>query len=210
MRDDVLAAVRRALGDHRPEPAPRHAHTPTTGDLTVFIDRLEDYRAAVATCTESTLDQAVTDALLAASARSAVLPDGLPDAIAAAAATAGIELVRDDSLSHAALDAIDAVVTTCVGAASDTGTIALDHGPGQGRRALTLLPDHHVCLVRPNQVHASVPDLLAACSDSIRAGRPITWISGPSATSDIELVRVEGVHGPRHLVVLIVQPDSDG
>jgi L-lactate dehydrogenase complex protein LldG len=87
---------------------------------------------------------------------------------------------------------------------AETGTIALDHGPGQGRRILSLLPDTHICVIGTEQITTDVPEGLARLQGSITAGRPLTWISGPSATSDIELTRVEGVHGPRNLYVIIL------
>ena len=116
---------------------------------------------------------------------------------------AAVEIVGDDPpLTHAQLDAIDGTLTGCAVAIAETGTIILDGGSGQGRRVLSLLPDVHVCVVGSDQIAGSVPEAVAR----LDATRPQTWISGPSATSDIELQRVEGVHGPRRLVVLIVEP----
>ena len=116
----------------------------------------------------------------------------------------GVEVadaIDDDDLTAAELDRIDTVVTEARLGIAETGTIVLDHGPGQGRRALTLVPDRHVCIVRADQVVADVPDAVALLDPT----RPLTWISGPSATSDIELDRVEGVHGPRNLHVIVVR-----
>jgi len=114
----------------------------------------------------------------------------------------GVTLLVDDGLSPGALDAADGVITTAALAIAETGTIVLDGGPGQGRRALSLVPDYHLCVLRAGQVVGIVPEAL----DRLPPGRPCTWISGPSATSDIELDRVQGVHGPRTLEVILIGP----
>jgi len=120
---------------------------------------------------------------------------------------AEIKLAADEPpLSAAELDQMTGVVTGCVVAIAETGTIILDHGPGQGRRALTLVPDFHLVVVRADQVAADLADAFARLDPA----RPHTLISGPSATSDIELIRVEGVHGPRNLHVLLSERDQGG
>jgi L-lactate dehydrogenase complex protein LldG len=165
----------------------------------LFAERAADYRAVVERVpAESDLPAAVARAL-AGRGGPIVVPAGFPGEWLAAL-PAGTELVADEPpLSAAALDRIAGVVTGCAVAIAETGTIILDHGPGQGRRALTLVPDFHLVIVRADQVAADLADAFARCDP----GRPHTLISGPSATSDIELIRVEGVHGPRNLHVLL-------
>jgi L-lactate dehydrogenase complex protein LldG len=190
-REEILGRIRAALADRpQPPPVPRdyRGASGAGGDVDLFAERVADYRATVHR-------ETTTTAILAArGVTRIVVPDGfpytwLPD----------VTLVREPA-DIATLDDIDAVVTTCGVAIAETGTIVLDHGPGQGPRALTLVPDYHLAVVRADQIVAGVPDAVAALDPT----RPLTWISGPSATSDIELDRVEGVHGPRNLDVLIV------
>ena len=157
--------------------------------LDLFAERVADYRAVVERCTPAELPARIATAV---EGRVVVVPDGL-----------GVEVpgaTVDSGLTALELDSVDAVVTEAAVGVAETGTIVLDHGPGQGRRALTLVPDRHVCVVRGDQV---VPDVLDAVA-LLDPLRPQTWISGPSATSDIELDRVEGVHGPRTLHVVLV------
>jgi L-lactate dehydrogenase complex protein LldG len=204
-RDEVLARVRRALGDtDRAEQAPVPSrtgadHEPHADLVDLFAERVEDYRATVVRCTEDEVAAAIASAL--SGVASVVVPDGFPPQWLAGELD-GIHRVEDSQLTAAALDRVDAVLSTAAVGIAATGTIVLDHGPGQGRRALSLVPDVHVCLVRAAQVVADVPSAVSV----LDPGRPLTWVSGPSATSDIELDRVEGVHGPRTLNVIVVGP----
>ena len=194
-REEILARVRAATADALSPARPTlQPSGPVSVDL--FAERVADYRAVVERCSASDLPERLAAAL---GTRVVVVPDGLSLDLDAARA-AGARLVPDTALTWAELDALDAVLTESRVGIAETGTIILDHGPGQGRRAITLVPDHHVCVVRADQVVADVQDAVALLDPR----RPHTWISGPSATSDIELDRVEGVHGPRHLHVLVV------
>ena len=190
-RDDILTAVRAALADVSPAVSvPAAPRVPDRGDLvTLFVERVEDYRAVVTRCGAADLADVVAEAL---GARTCVVPPGLDLEVPNA--------VVDRGFTADELDAIDAVVTRARVGIAETGTIVLDHQPDQGRRAISLVPDLHVCIVDVSQVVADVPDAIAL----VDPARPLTWISGPSATSDIELDRVEGVHGPRTLHVVLV------
>lgn len=168
----------------------------------MFVERTEDYKAVVERANRAEAPARVAAAL--EGANGVLLPAGLGDDIVAAVDPS---MVREDPGTPDGLDAIEGVVTTCAAAIAQTGTIVLDHTEGQGRRALTLVPDLHVCLVQADQIHADVPAAVSALRASVEAGHPLTWISGPSATSDIELDRVEGVHGPRRLHVIVVTND---
>jgi len=176
----------------------------TRGDLTgeplldLLAGRLTDYRAVVRRTTEPEIGAAVRAALEQRGARRVVLPPGLN----IPGLPAGVEAVTDDGLSPQDLDAVDGVITGAAVAIAETGTIVLDGSPDQGRRAISLVPDYHLCIVRAAQVVEQVPEAVARLAASAHC--PLTWISGPSATSDIELKRVEGVHGPRTLEVILV------
>lgn len=200
-REEVLGRIRAAnaaAGSPAAAEPPRDyrttgAHPPGAPALLERLrDRLVDYRATVLDASPDGVPAAIRQALTGLDGR-VLVPPGLPDGWFPAG-------VADDGFSAAELDAFAAVVTGCAAACAETGTIALDGSPDQGRRALTLVPDVHVCVVRADQVVASVPELLARLDPA----RPITLVSGPSATSDIELERVEGVHGPRTLTVVLV------
>jgi L-lactate dehydrogenase complex protein LldG len=200
-REEVLARVRAALaGAPETVAVPRDYRHSGKGDaaelVARFAERVSDYRAEVHRVPEPGLAEVVARTL----ARTAVLavPADLPEDWLSAYRGE----VRRDPIPVSELDAPGvSVLTGCAVAIAETGTIVLDAGPAQGRRALTLVPDHHVCVVRADQIVATVPEGLSRLPDP---ARPLTFISGPSATSDIELDRVEGVHGPRRLAVLIV------
>ncbi len=177
---------------------------PAAEMIEVFVDRLIDYKAVVTRCPLADVSAAVAAFVAAESATRVVVPDGFPHEWLATATGSEAGMVRlDDTepLSVDELDGADGVVTTCAVAVAETGTIVLDGGAGQGRRALTLLPDLHIVVVTSDQLVARVPDAL----ERLDPRRPLTWISGPSATSDIELNRVEGVHGPRRLRVVVAE-----
>jgi L-lactate dehydrogenase complex protein LldG len=192
--------------NHAPTPWEYGRPTPVANPLELFIERVIDYKATVGRAAdESAVSALVARFLAVAAATSCAVPPGLEHAWLADAQAAGVELRYDDPpLSKEALDQTAAVLTTASVGMAETGTIALDHGPGQGRRILSLLPDTHICVIRASQIATDVPEALARQKAALQEGRPITWISGPSATSDIELSRVEGVHGPRNLYVIIV------
>jgi L-lactate dehydrogenase complex protein LldG len=192
-RDEILAGVRRALAaaDRSEVTVPRGYRDTAPADVDLFVERVADYRAEVVRCDEADVEARLAEALPPHS--QVVVPEGLPWDVPGAVVDAG-------PMTAADLDQLDAVVTTATVGIASTGTIVLSHGPGEGRRALTLVPDMHVCVVRADQVVADVPDAVALLDPA----RPTTWISGPSATSDIELDRVEGVHGPRTLHVIVV------
>jgi L-lactate dehydrogenase complex protein LldG len=200
-RTAILDRIRAALG-----PAPRRVEVPRdyrtggTASVELFVDRLVDYRATVRRCAAGDLAATLAESL--AGTEVLAVPLGIPEEwLTAYRGT----VVRDGDprpLSVADLDAPGVTALTgCAVAIAETGTLVLDAGPDQGRRALTLVPDHHVCVVHSGQVAAGVPDALARLADPVR---PLTFVSGPSATSDIELNRVEGVHGPRRLDVIVV------
>lgn len=209
-REEILGRVRAALADVGDRDA---AETPVpwtygrpvgTGDLDVigrFAERVADYRAEVRRCAAGDLGAAVLEALGPVETSAGVLGDATVRALV----PGPVPWLDDESLSPYELDEAAAVVTTATVGIANTGTIVLDHGPGQGRRAVTLVPDVHVCVVHADRIVDDVPAAVARLRESGAHVRPLTWISGPSATSDIELDRVEGVHGPRNLRVIVVE-----
>ncbi|MFC5668454.1 lactate utilization protein C [Kitasatospora misakiensis] len=207
-RDTVLARIRAALADvpseERPEDVPvprdyRRSHTaPGEDTVALFAERVADYRADVSRTDRAGLGEAVAAALTRRGVRRLALPDGFP----AELLPSGDWEWHSEPLDVPALDGLDGAITLARAGIAITGTIVLDAGAGQGRRALSLVPDYHLCIVGAEQIADDVPDALARLDPA----RPLTFISGPSATSDIELDRVEGVHGPRTLDVIIVEP----
>jgi L-lactate dehydrogenase complex protein LldG len=204
-RDELLKRVRQALRDVPAEEAPverayrrEGASGPDAAGL--FAERVADYDATVSRVDAGGLVDALAERCRRRGASRIAAPTDLP----AEWRPPAVELVEDRGLSNEALDGLDGVVTGCALAIAETGTIVLDSGARQGRRALTLVPDWHLCIVEENQVVETVPQGVELLEGAVREGRPITFVSGPSATSDIELSRVAGVHGPRTLDVLLV------
>jgi L-lactate dehydrogenase complex protein LldG len=231
-REQVLGRIRAAIADvpaeepalwsYATEPAPEADYVRdlalAAGERAdLFAERCDDYRATVTRCADE--PGAIRDAIVAAAARHGAHRLAIPaDLDAAWVADTDLELLTDDAgressdgvggadplgLDIGALDGVDGALSGCLLAIALTGTIVLDADAGQGRRALTLIPDLHICVVRAEQIIAGVPEAVARMRASADAGRPLTMISGPSATSDIQLVRVEGVHGPRRLEVIV-------
>jgi L-lactate dehydrogenase complex protein LldG len=208
-REDVLARVRAALADVPDDevPAdvtvPRDYRTGPTGDdvLSLFAENVVDYGAEVRRAAPNDPGDAISRALLSDRITRILVPDGFPHQLLPH--TPRLELVNDGAdLTNEDLDAIDAVATLAVVGIAETGTVVLAAGePGMGRRVASLLPDYHLCLIRRDQVVATVPEAMQRLAPM--RDRPLTFVSGGSATSDIELVRVEGVHGPRRLVVVL-------
>ncbi|MFI1479737.1 lactate utilization protein C [Streptomyces sp. NPDC020747] len=209
-RDLILARVRRALADVPRDDTPydqafergylrEHGDRSVEQTVELLAENLADYRARVHRCAADELAATIARLLAERGSTSVVVPTGLdPEWLAATDVTRVPDRLAG---TPDELDRVDSVVTACAVAIAETGTIVLDGGPDQGRRRITLVPDHHICVVRvPDQVVSSVPQGL----ERLDPARPLTWISGPSATSDIELDRVEGVHGPRTLEVVLV------
>jgi L-lactate dehydrogenase complex protein LldG len=217
-RTEILRRIRAALLDVSHREAPNMVRVPRdylTTDATSqaeqvdrFSERVAEYKATIRQVAAAGLPTAIAAALVARGVRTLVIPTDLPEFWLTG--VKGVRLLPDTHLTNEQIESSDGVLTAAAIGIAQTGTIVLDAGPGQGRRALTLLPDYHLCVIRADQIVGLVPEAVTLLHDAAQApGRPITWISGPSATSDIELSRVEGVHGPRSLEVLVVT-DADG
>jgi L-lactate dehydrogenase complex protein LldG len=213
-RDTVLGRVRRALADVPKDESPAAVHVPRDyrrgnerppHEVTdLFVDAVLDYGASVHRTTPGDLAPTVARICRARGIRTMAVAPGFPEQTVTAA---GVVVLRDETpMSHASLDRADAVATSAALGIAETGTIVLVSGAGMGRRAISLVPDVHVCVIREDQLVETVPAAMEALATS--ATRPITFISGGSATSDIELVRVQGVHGPRVLEVVLLAADG--
>lgn len=203
-RDDVLGRVRTALAGAGPAPDPARGYRQTDDSARAeiverFAARAGEYRATVR---RGAAGQTAS-LIAAACGERGVSRLGVPSDLPGAWIPDGVEAVVDSGLETHELDRLDGALTGSALAIAETGTVVLDGGPGQGRRALTLVPDLHVCVVEEERIVGIVPEAVAALEDAVRACRPLTLISGPSATSDIELSRVEGVHGPRTLEIIV-------
>ena len=216
-REEILWRIRRAtrdVEDERPEDVPVERGyrgedvAPREEIVARFAERAAEYEATIHRVAETDVPSAIAQALERRGVRRLVIPPGLPQEWV----PENVETLRDAArprLTKEELDESDGVLTGCALGIAQTGTIVLDAGEGQGRRALTLLPDYHLCVVREDQIVGLVPEAFARLEETVKdEGRAITFISGPSATSDIELNRVEGVHGPRTLEVLIFNPQD--
>ena len=207
-KDVILNRIRSALA-HAPDapevPRTYRQQSQQSRDaiLHEFIDIVTDYKATLIQCSPADVSTAIAKQLNTRALSSLLIPEGLPDSYTQA--LTGMTLVKDNNLSALELNGVDGVITACAVAIAQTGTLVLDGGAGQGRRALTLVPDYHLCVVRAGQVVGLVPEAVEALEPAMQARRPLTFISGPSATSDIELSRVEGVHGPRTLDIVLIK-----
>ena len=212
-KQEMLNTIRKAISDVPDSEIPGDIEVLRTyrrdGDLSgdevvkLFMERVGEYKATVKRVKQKDLVYTIDESCRREKVKQLVVPNGFPKEFLSASVKPIFDL-SDNPLSHGELDESDGVITTCACAIAQTGTIILDAGNGQGRRALTLVPDYHLCLVHEDQIVHLVPEGFSAMEKSVKQDRrPVTCISGPSATSDIELNRVEGVHGPRRLDVLI-------
>lgn len=202
-RSAILGRIREAFGKQPPSPPitrdyRQAASLDPATRLELFAERLADYNAGVYSCVESDLAHTIAQAMEARAKRSLVIPPAFP----LSWLPSGIEFIPDHALDYAALDRSEGALTASSVAIALTGTIILTHGPLEGRRALSLIPDYHLCIVRADRIFETAPEGMRALQSR---NNPITTISGPSATADIEMIRVKGVHGPRTLDVIITE-----
>jgi L-lactate dehydrogenase complex protein LldG len=211
-REEILRRIRTALNDvparESPDDVPvardyrRRDERPRAELIELLCERVSDYQADIRRVAAADVGAAVGSACAERGLSRVAVPPHLP----AQWLPDTVDVVEDRGLSAAELDRLDGAITGCAIAIAETGTLVLDGQALSGRRLLTLVPDHHICVVGADQVVGQVPEGVAALADAVAERRvPVTFVSGPSASSDIELSRVEGVHGPRHLLVLIAE-----
>jgi L-lactate dehydrogenase complex protein LldG len=202
-RDRVLERIRKANAKAAPSSCsiPRdydRSSTGSTGEtLALFEERLRDYDARVFPVRREEIAARAAEILREGNRQRIAVPAGLPIAWRAD----GPQWLADHELSVDVLNAVDGVMTAATVGVAVSGSIALQHGPAEGRRILTLLPDYHLCVIEAAQVVETLPEAFARLDPT----RPVTFFSGPSATADIEMTRIKGVHGPRFLDVLLVE-----
>jgi L-lactate dehydrogenase complex protein LldG len=207
-RQEILARIRTSLGDVSTDRAEHYEEIERQytqagaldfeSKLALFEDRLRDYESGVYRCSRTTLRTTIAEALRQRGKYQMLVAAGIdPEWLPAES----VEFIRDENLSYSQLDQSSGVLTACAVAIALSGTIILTHSPSDGRRALTLIPDYHLCIVHAHQIFETVPEGLRALE---KRTQPITTISGPSATSDLEMTRIKGVHGPRTLDVIVV------
>jgi L-lactate dehydrogenase complex protein LldG len=211
-REAMLNQIRSALRDVPSGERPRDViitrdylltdTSPRASLLDRFVERVTEYKALVKRVSADELPRAIRESCDARSVKRLVIPADLPDDWP----PTGVSVLRDPGITNEQIERSDGVLTACTLGIAQTGTLVLDCGPGQGRRVLTLLPDYHLCVIFDHQIVGLVPEAVVKLRDAANSpAHPITFISGPSATSDIELNRVEGVHGPRTLEVIVVE-----
>jgi L-lactate dehydrogenase complex protein LldG len=210
-RPAILNGIRTALGSHFGDREGAYAalernythsgRLDASAGLALLIERLREYDATVAECAPSALRETIAAEIAKTGRRKLVAPSGIPNEWL----VDGIEWLVDRGLSAAEIEATDGVLTAAFCGVADSGTIALHHSPSEGRRILTLLPDWHLCILYASQVVETLPEYFARCAE---APRLATYFSGPSATADIEMTRIKGVHGPRFLTVILVRDDA--
>jgi L-lactate dehydrogenase complex protein LldG len=209
-RERVLEKVRRATADRAHDPASyptiqrtyvRHGQRGAEGKLALMVERLREYDAEVVEATPDAVPAAIAEQLTASGRHSFVVPVGLP----AAWRVPGFEWKIDEGLSIAEIEKAEGVITASFCAIADSGTIVLHHSQSEGRRVISLLPDWHLCVLRASDVVETLPEYFARCTEPPELA---TYISGPSATADIEMTRIKGVHGPRFLHVLLVRDEA--
>jgi L-lactate dehydrogenase complex protein LldG len=206
-KEEILERIRRAVGA-QPERAADYAAIPRTYQqsgsldraacLDLLADRLRDYEAGVYRCARAELPATIAQAATARGKRRLLIPAGLPREWLPGT----LDFIPDGPHDYADLNASEGVLTACATAIAMTGSIVLGHSPAEGRRALTLVPDYHLCVVFAEQVVETVPEAMRRIHEA--GARLITTIAGPSATADIEMIRIKGVHGPRTLDVILV------